>query len=295
MTVRPGHLGFLLVAAAAVLVAPVVDAEPPTKGECIRANAHGQGLRREGRFAEARQELRLCNQPVCPPIVSEDCTRRLDELEAAQPTIIFDAQDRTGQDLSAVTVTIDGKPFADRLVGIPLEVDAGEHEFVFTVAGQPPVTEKVVIKESERARHKLVTFGRAAPKEVVAVPRSASSSSMGGRQVAGLVTGGAGVVAIGLGSVFGVLTAGAISQQKSDCASAQLCPRPAQAAADHATWTTDGNLATVAFVAGGALIAGGVVLYLTGHRVVEQTVASRLVVAPSMAPGGAGMLLRGEF
>jgi hypothetical protein len=95
--------------------------------------------------------------------------------------------------------------------------------------------------------------------------------------------------------VFGLLTANAISQQKSDCASVTNCLHPAQAASDHSAWTRDGTISTAAFIAGGALLAGGAVLFFTAHHASESPAAARLVVVPGVGPGGGGMLLRGEF
>jgi hypothetical protein len=81
-----------------------------TKAQCIEANTKGQDLRRDGKLSMARDQFRVCADPSCPTIVRVDCTKRLDELEGAQPTIIFDARDGSGHDLSAVAVTVDDRP-----------------------------------------------------------------------------------------------------------------------------------------------------------------------------------------
>src|SRR5215469_5136429 len=97
-----------------------------TKDQCIDANASAQTLRKNGKFREAREQLHLCLDPHCPKLVSRDCATRLDELDLAQPTIVFDAKDRTGNDLGAVKVTVDGRPLVDKLDGTAVPVDPGE-------------------------------------------------------------------------------------------------------------------------------------------------------------------------
>jgi len=249
-----------------------------TKDQCIDANSKAQDLRRDGKLSAAREQLRSCSNPSCPAIVSDDCTRRLDDLEKAQPTIVFDAKDGTGRDVSAVKVSVDGRPLADRLDGAPLQVDPGEHAFVFTMGDQPPVTQTFVLKEGEKERRERVVIGApaalAAPQPAPEGARpspappagEAPSSGMGTTKIVGLAAGGVGVAGLALGSVFGLMTISEGNQQQTACASTTNCPHPSQAVSDHSTGETDRTLSMVGFVAGGVLLVGGAVLFLTaGH------------------------------
>jgi hypothetical protein len=49
--------------------------------------------------------------------------RRVDEINAAIPTVIFEAKDGAGGDLSAVRVTMDGEVLAERLEGTALSIN----------------------------------------------------------------------------------------------------------------------------------------------------------------------------
>ncbi len=300
----------LLVASIAILtVASQASAAGVTKDQCIDANTQGQSLRRDGKFDAARAQLRTCGDPACPAIIRDDCTRRLDDLERAQPTIIFDAKDGSGHDLVAVTVTVDGQPFATKLEGKALRVDPGAHTFVFTVPGQPDAQKSYVIKEGEKDRQEKVIIGAVvtapAPAAAPAPPPAAlpttppdepSSEGMGTRKKIGLGVGGAGVVGLGVGGVFGFLTLSAASKQKTDCASATSCAHYSQASSDHSTAQTDGMISNIAFIAGGALLATGAVLFfLPNPSSTETPAAARLVVAPSVGPGGAGLFAVGSF
>jgi hypothetical protein len=291
-------------------------AAAPTKGECVDADTRAQSLRREDKLAQARAELLICADVACPKMVRDDCAQRIDELNGAQPTVAFAAKDASGADLSAVKVTIDGAPFADKLDGSSLAVDPGEHDFTFVAAGQTPVTLHIVVHEGEKARREAVVIGTRMPvpapqatapaaAATAAVPATssprettpASSSARGSQRVAGVVVGGVGVVGVALGAIFGAKAASDFSAQKSACGSPGCSPADhAQAVSDHGDATNAGTIATVAFIAGGALVAGGLTLFVTAPRRNESDgPAAALRIVPSLGRGSGALLLRGSF
>jgi hypothetical protein len=286
-----------------------------TKEQCISADSSAQDQRRAGKFAAARESLRQCSDPACPGIVRDDCTQLLDELSKAQPTIIFDIKDGAGRDLADVTATLDGQPVAHALDGSAMRVDPGAHTWVFTEAGQEPVTQTFIIKEGEKERRERIVIGKPppapapapAPTPAGAAPSAAASAQasspppppppagMGTQKLASLVVGGVGVVGVGLGSVFGLMTFSAASQQKSNCASTSSCSNYGMASSAHSGGETDATLSTVSFIAGGALLASGLILFLTAPHTREQAPAPALAVTPGVAPGGGGMWVSGAF
>lgn len=288
------------------LVMPSAARADVTKAQCVTANSTAQDLRRDRKLGEAREQLQICSDPKCPDIVRADCTKRLDELEGAQPTIVFDAKDGNGADLTVVKVSVDNKPLVDKLDGSALRIDPGEHTFTFEVAGQPPVTEHLVLKEGDKERHEKVVIGTptAAAAGAAGDTGAAPMSNSGGwstQKWIGVGVAGAGVVGLAVGGVFGVLTMSAINQQKTDCPSASNCPSYGAASSDHSTWTTDGTISTVGFIAGGALLAGGAILFFTAPKSTQEAPAAakretpRWVALPSIAPSGGGMLVQGAF
>jgi hypothetical protein len=56
-----------------------------------------------------------------------------------------------------------------------------------------------------------------------------------------------------------------------------------------------GNLATIAFAAGGVLVAGGVVLYLLGGPSKVGDTRAAISAAPAIGPGTAGLRFLGRF
>jgi hypothetical protein len=302
----PAHL-----LGAAVLLAIAPARADITKAQCIEANTKGQDLLHDGRLTAARAQLQSCAVASCPKVIRGDCTRRVEELETMQPAIVFEAKDAAGNDLSAVSITMDGAPLVEKLDGTLLRVDPGEHVFVLTTAGSPPVTKKLVLVERDQSRKERVVFAAPAPvpppvAPVPPAPARASETSeahvappasggMSTLRLLGLVSGGVGIVGIGVGSAFGVMAGSALSSQRSACASPASCANHPQAVSDHSTFTTDGAVSTAGFVAGGVLLAAGVVLFFAGGKKAESGATTGLIVSPAISPGGAGLIVNGAF
>lgn len=265
------------------MVIPLLFVEPAwaegSKKECLDAHVKGQDLRRDGHLSAAREALRACAASTCPAIVRDDCTKRLDEAERAQPTVIFEARDGAGNDLADVKVTMDGEPFAGRLTGAPVAADPGEHTFVFEAAGQPRLEKKLVLREGEQGRHESLTLGSPAeptpagplppvlsppspaPPAAAPPPGSPSGSGLGAQKVLAIATGIVGVAGLGVGTAFGLAAISKRDDAQSVCPGA-LCP-DTNGSNKWADAKSTGNVATAAFVVGGVGIVAGAVLWLT--------------------------------
>ncbi len=266
---RANRGGFCACATLAIALLSAPAWADATKEQCADADVKAQDLRRDGKLSAAREKLRICAAQSCPPIVRDDCTKRLDDLEKAQPTIIFEAKDGAGNDLSTVKVTVDGLPFTDRLAGAPLPVDPGEHTFTFEVAGQPTLQKKIVVRENEQGRRESVVLGAASAQSPAAPPETPSPGP-GAQKILAVVAGGIGVVGLGVGSAFGLIAMSKKNDAQNACP--DLCKDPSGVSA----WSdakSAGNVSTVAFIVGGVAVAAGAVLWLT---------------APSSTPGPSG-------
>jgi hypothetical protein len=300
VTLARHHLVGALLSAAALLPAAAAQADM-TKEQCIDANAKGQDLLHDGKLTAARVELQSCAAATCPAMIQGDCTKRLDDLERRQPAIVFDAKDASGNDLSAVSVTMDGAPLLEKLDGKALHLDPGEHVFVFTTAGAPPVTKKLVLVESDQARREHVVFSPDREMREPSGPASASPSPAGPAggmstlRALGLVSGGAGIVAIGVASAFTLMAGSALSSQRSECASPTNCPNHDQALSDHSTFTTDSSIGTAGFVSGGVLLAAGVAMFLAGGAQSSPGSSTGVLVIPELATGSAGLAVHAAF
>jgi hypothetical protein len=271
--------------AAALCVVSAPSAADTTKDQCVDANAKAQDLRRDGKLAAARAQLRVCADASCPTIVRDDCTRRLDDLENAQPSLLFDVKDSAGIDLIDVRVSMDGRPLVDHLDGRPLSVDPGAHVFTFEVAGRPPVTDKFLVKEGEAGRRENVVISNPLP----------TPSGFGSQKVVGLSLLGAGLVGLGVGSAFGLMASSAWRSAKDACGGdVHQCADTKTAASQRDTTITDGLISTVGFIAGGALVAIGAVVFFTAGSH-EESPTARFVVAPKVGPRQAGIVIEGAF
>jgi hypothetical protein len=281
---------------------------------CIAASENEVGLRKQGKIRDAMKELAKCAASTCPAEVSAECGRRIQELNAALPTVVLSATDAGGSELVAVSVTVDGAAFASALDGRAIPIDPGSHAFHFEAAGVPPVDRTFVIHEGEKGRRLTVPLvapgaGPApvpglvpaplAPTVGPAVETTRAPSSWNTNKTLAIVSGSVGVVGLGLGAAMGLAASSAWSSSKSLC-SATNCPTSTRATAvsDHDSAVQDGTISTVGLAVGAVGIVGGVVLWLTapkGERAPSPATAARLTIVPQVSPGRGGVLLSGSF
>ncbi len=251
------------------LASPVRAAEPTTD-ECLTASDASLNFGSEHKLRAERAQLLICAAASCPADIRKECLRRVDEVNVAIPSIVFEVKDSAGKDLSAVRVTMDGELLTEQLQGTALAVDPGEHKFTFETPGQPPLEKQFMINESQKERREAITFGALTTQplpmtklERRSVPYSdtARSSSLGTQRTLALAIGAVGVVGLGVGSVFGF-------EAMSKKSSAQnVCPNQCADQNGVDKWNSAksaGNISTVAFIIGGVGIAGAATLWFTG-------------------------------
>ncbi len=103
----------------------------------------------------------------------------------------------------------------------------------------------------------------------------------------GLVAAGAGVITVGLGLYFGV-QAGKISDDISDH---KMDAWQDSILADQDRGQRDEYLQIACLTVGGLLVAGGAYLYFKGRAKTTES----MTVAPTVSPGGGGMVFSGSF
>ncbi len=289
-------------ASLVLLGASGAAAAKPDVRACAAARDSAVKLRSDKHLREAREQLTTCASAGCPAEVRKACTKAVAEVDAALPTLAFSARDPSGAEVRAVKVTIDGQPVPDANVSSGmLQVDPGQHAFTFSAGTFTPVTRTLTLAEGDR-RTESIAFAKptadAPPVEATPTPAADAPPMDQGhgmsRETVGRITGGlgiAGVAGLGLGGVFGMLAISARNQQTSDCASAARCDNHASSLNDHSTSLSDGTISTVAFIAGGVLVAGAVGFYLLETHPSPSGAATGLL----LVPGPGGVLLKGEF
>jgi hypothetical protein len=291
---------FVFVSAALLAIEKPVSAADPTIGECLTANDKSIALRNEHKLLAARKELLVCAASTCPAEVRKECMRRVDIVNASIPTVMLEAKDGAGNDLSAVKVTVDGDVLAEKLDGSAIPLDPGAHTFTFEVAGQPPLTKQLVIREGQKDRREALQFGAppaqgpaSAAAPVAKSPNPAietsvdqvSSSSGNTQKILALVAGGVGVVGVGVGTIFGLQ-----SMSKHNDAETK-CPGACNDQAGVDLWNdarSAGNISTIAFAVGGAGLVTGAILWFTA-----KTPSRSTALQADVGPGS--VYLRGTW
>jgi serine/threonine-protein kinase len=178
-------------------------------------------------------------------------------------------------------------------LGSPIPVDPGEHLIEVTAPGKQPWSSKVQVgADAAKVQVDIPALepegGAAAPPPPAAAekpattepaPAAAPQRTGSAQRTAALVTAGVGVVGLGLGTFFGVQASGNWSDAKKECDDALYnCGKKGldlkQTASSQAT------LSTVSFIAGGALVGLGAVLFFTAPKQEEQV---SFVVGPGSA------------
>jgi hypothetical protein len=207
-----------------------------------------------------------------------------------------------GADVRGLLVKRDGVELGRALWDEAVPVDPGVHaisatapaskEWQTTVeAPHAPGVQTVTVPRLEPAPPEPVAAPAAPPGGPVTSPPSASASRARDRErtqrIAGGVAAGAGVIGIAVGAVLGVVAKSKLDQSNADghCDAADTCDDRGLSLRGSAGSAALGS--TIAFVAGGVLVAGGAVLWFTAPHPDRASVG--------LAPGARGLSVVGEW
>jgi hypothetical protein len=252
-----------------------------------------------GRLVEAREAyLKIGRErlkPTDPEVFREAqaaAAQELDVLEPRIPTVIVKVE---GAEAGTLTVTMDGKPLAVALLGIPTPMNPGGHRFEARAPGMLPARQELTVAEGgqETVVLRLVASGEpaAAPSSSAGSPTSDSAPNL--RPVPTSVYIGlaaTGALAIGAG-VVGTLALG--NRSDFDDQNNGSDPVAAQETKDRGSTL---NLVTDVLI-GGAVVSAGItaILYFTRPTVAAQQASAPVRLAPAVLPGGAALSATGRF
>jgi hypothetical protein len=208
-----------------------------------------------------------------------------------------------------MVVKLDDVALPAGALGTEIPIDPGDHELVVTAPGKKPWSQaKLNLGPSAMTVHVRVELQDeapvvAAPPEpppetappVPAGPEPAASEEDAKREeharvkrIAGIVMGGAGLVAIGIGAGYGLTAIG----RKND---ESKYPPNSEDQLIVYNQAKDAQNIGIAFASVGALAVGGGVALLVLSGAGTRTTASALRVFPTWTPGGAGAGVSGSF
>lgn len=210
---------FMVTIAVALVAGP---ARAQDKKQCLSAHADAQMLKREGKYRAAEEQLLICSGGSCPSLVAHDCVAWLAETRAEQPTVIVSATDEAGHETAHVSVSVDGQRITDRLDGLPLAVDPGEHAFRYELATGKVVEERIVVRAREKDRALRVAFAEPAdiapPKPPATAPSDATAARAAAIPLPAWIAGGTAIVAGGAWAFFGLTGKARESELADSCA-----------------------------------------------------------------------------
>jgi hypothetical protein len=226
---------------------------------------------------------------------------RADKLEPtlSRLTIVVPAEG----DLPGLVVTRDGAPVARPLWGVEVPVDPGKHvvratapkrtawETTIDVATQGAHDRALVPVLAVAELHDPPAGAATAPPpaEPWATPAMVEPSGLGTQRILALGVGGAGILGLGLGTLFGLRAKSSISDAEPHCAG-RLCDPEGLSSHDDAK--SQALVSTIAFAAGGAAIVGAAVLWFTAP---SRSSTSGMVVVPGVTPSSASLSAAGRF
>jgi hypothetical protein len=240
----------------------------------VAATAHGSGQAERERVARARAkalEAKVPHLVIVVPIES-----RMRDLEVKRDgTLVGPAQYDTMIPLDpgphVVSASAHGKAFEERT---SLTTDGATVKVVIPVLGVEPV-----IGASEP------------PVRPAPIPRETPSDGSTQRTL-GLITGGVGLVGIGIGTFFGIQSMSNHSDAKKECDTRGCSPAGVTLGEDA---IRAGNISTVAFIAGGVLFAGGLTLYLTAPSAPNAAASSARPANVRIGIAAHGVFAGGSF
>lgn len=211
---------------------------------------------------------------------------------------------------SGLQVLLDGKELSPALFGVAFAIDPGPHELSARAPGALPWSQRFEVKPGSDYRDIQIpalalapdpplptrsepypTAGTAGPEAVPAARLEPRADSAADRQKrAGVIVGGSGVAALGVGVALGLVASSHDEEAAENCPTVCLTREAADLNSSARTYALFANLA---YGLGVAALTTGTVLYFTAEPSEAPRAAWRL--EPAIGPREAGVSFEGVF
>lgn len=246
-----------------------------------------------GRIASAWTLWRELADTAPTPALRSDAAAQAKKLEPRLARYAIKA----AAPAAGLAVTVDGKP-VDLSIDVPVPIDPGTYPVEAAAPGRVAWKGELTAAEGKTAELAVPELAVAQqggpPPPPPEKPKPVPGTPGRGRRIAGLSLTGLGIGGLVVGGVFGVM-ARTLNQEATDLCGGDIdrCDpartNEAQAKVDDARAAA--NLSTLAFAAGGAVAATGLILYLTAPKAERRAVS----IAPMVGGGAAGLTLTGRY
>jgi hypothetical protein len=290
---RRGRFAFVAVGVL-VLVSHRASAQPSASatGAAVALFDEGRRLMDQGNYAEACPKLAR-SQQVAPNggtlFVLADCYEKngqhasawvtykeaaaravsagktdaerlaLDAVNAITPSVTWVTLEVT--DTEGLAVLRDGEEVARPEWGVAMPLDPGVHRFEARARGKKTWSSDVHVTAAGQRLRVDVPKLEADVARSTGGPVEAGSSSWGTQRLVGLGIAGAGVAGLVVGTIFGLRASSKNDEAASHCVGDKYCDGDGLRLDDEGR--SAGAVSTVAFIAGGAALATGAIVFLT--------------------------------
>jgi hypothetical protein len=207
-----------------------------------------------------------------------DVQAGFDAIDKQVPRIVVRT---SGTPPSGLVIRRDDVALTSASLGVPLPVNQGHHVIVASAPGRETWTKEIDVRLGdpvatvdvpELAAERVATGPKGS--EPSSRPEAASAGGGSAQRTLGLVSGGVGLVAAGVGTffVFRAMSLNEDSEQSCDPGNPTSCSKEGVTMRDDAIGAAD--VATVAFVTAAVLVATGAVLYFTAPSRAKATTTS---------------------
>jgi hypothetical protein len=213
---------------------------------------------------------------------------------------------------SGLEVRVDGELVGEAEWGMPLPRDGGGHEVVATAAGKtswktridlaasgqnaevevPALASRTASEPAAPPPAPPATTESAAQGTEVPVPAPEPPSRHGSQRTAGLVVGAVGLAGLAFGAVAGLEAGATYSRAKDACHGGTLCPPGSAGPGERDSALHWATASTIGFIAGGAALAAGAVVFFTARK---ENADAAPAVGVGPASQGTGLSLAGCF
>ena len=232
--------------------------------------------------------------------------KRAAALEPRLPKLVVDVSGAA----PGLEVKRDGVVIGTAAWGTPIPVDPGAHRISASAPDKLPWETTVQSAEGKTAR---VAIPRDLPNAAAVAaavadapgptpppaaaaqnfPQPVVESGSSTQRTLGWIVTGVGAVGLGLGAGFGLSSMSKRDESRTHCV-VDACDAAGVSLRDAAI--SRGNSATIASIAGGATVLGGLILVLTAPKGTESRErAGKIRAVPSAGAGGGGVMLQGAF
>jgi serine/threonine-protein kinase len=196
-----------------------------------------------------------------------------------------------GARVPGLEIKRDGQLVSNAELGIDVPVDAGLHKIEATAPGHVTWTKNVGVVQGTPTEPIVIPALELRPAAPSGTTASTADPNLGNTQrMVGLVVAGGGLLAAGIGAVFGLKAFSTNDDALAHCrdaTDAKRCDPTGLSLTDEAR--TQATLSTVLVSLGGVALAGGLVLYVIAPRAQPTVGGLKVVPYATASSGGLGL------